>query len=114
MLRYGVFTFQLLLVIQQVLPYNADQITLISFISAYYLFTSVLPMISVLEIPLRSWIAFTLAEPAGISLVHITFSVTLVWLINILIPSFLGMLIFVFRFNSDQWNKLLELRKKES
>jgi hypothetical protein len=112
-LRYLVFTFQLLLAIQQVLPYSVELVTLISFISAYYLLTSVLPMISILEIPLRSWIAFTLAEPAGISLVHITFSVTLIWFINILIPSIAGMLIFVFRFNPEQWNKLLELRKKE-
>lgn len=112
-LRYMVFTFQLLLVIQQVLPYDVHLMTLISFISVYYLLTSILPMISVLEIPLRSWIAYTLAEPAGISLVHITFSVTLIWLINIFIPSIAGMLIFVFRFNPEQWNKLLELRKKE-
>jgi hypothetical protein len=113
-LRYLVFTFQLLLVIQQVLPYNVELITLVSFISAYYLLTSVLPMISLLEIPLRSWIAYTLAGPAGISLVHITFSVTFIWLINILIPSIAGMLIFVFRFNPEKWSKLLELRKKES
>jgi hypothetical protein len=71
-------------------------------------------MISLLEIPLRSWIAYTLAGPAGISLVHITFSVTFIWLINILIPSIAGMLIFVFRFNPEKWSKLLELRKKES
>ncbi|MCX8080810.1 MAG: flippase-like domain-containing protein [Bacteroidia bacterium] len=112
LLRYIVFSFQLFLVLYHMNTKTLGFASLISFISVYYLLTGVVPMISLFEIPVRSWIAAVLLGPSEISWLTVSFAVSWVWIINLFLPSFVGMLFFVFRFNPNQWKLFMSERNK--
>jgi hypothetical protein len=90
-LRYAVFFFQFLLLI-----YLFDQdITsaILPGIALYFLITTTIPMISILEAPIRAAIALIVFKDSGISNSALALSSLLTWLINIILPSILGYII---------------------
>lgn len=88
-LRYGVFFFQMSLLIylfhQQTLSLG-----LLPQIALYFLLTTIIPMISVLEAPIRAAIALVVFRDSGISNSVLALSSVLIWLVNIIIPSIYG------------------------
>ena len=89
LIRYSVFSFQFILLIylfhQQSLNFSVFK-----GIAIYYLIITTIPMISVLEGPIRAAIALIVFQNSGISDSALALSSVLIWLINIIIPSIYG------------------------
>ncbi|MBA3683270.1 MAG: flippase-like domain-containing protein [Bacteroidetes bacterium] len=88
-IRYFVFASQFLLLIylfhQQPLNFS-----IFVGMALYYLITTTIPMISVLEAPIRAAIALIVFHDSGISNSALALSSVLIWLINIILPSVYG------------------------
>jgi len=88
-IRYFVFALQFLLLIwlfhQQPLSFS-----IFVGMALYYLITTTIPMISVLEAPIRAAIALIVFHDSGISDTALASSSVLIWLINIILPSIYG------------------------
>lgn len=88
-IRYCVFALQFLLLIylfhQQPLNFS-----IFVGMALYYLITTTIPMISVLEGPIRAAIALIVFHDSGISDSALALSSVLIWLINIILPSIYG------------------------
>lgn len=93
-LRYFVFTFQFVLVIKL---FYADSLTaeMIAGICIYFLLTTVLPMISVVEAAIRSAIALMIFSGSDISEIAIVLTAVILWILNIVVPSIIGYVIIV-------------------
>ena len=89
LIRYFVFALQFLLLIwlfhQQPLNFS-----IFVGMALYYLITTTIPMISVLEAPIRAAIALIVFHDSGISDSALALSSVLIWLINIILPSIYG------------------------
>lgn len=87
--RYIVFAGQFILLIWL---FNQQHLNFSIFvgIALYYLITTTIPMISVLEAPIRAAIALVVFHNTGISDSAIALSSVLIWLINIILPSIYG------------------------
>lgn len=95
-LRYIIFILQFYFVF---LIYNAHQnldIEFVSKLSVYFLLTSVIPMVSIIEVFIRAVIGIVTLQGLGINEIQITFITTLIWLINLAIPSIIGFVIWIF------------------
>lgn len=88
-LRYIVFTSQFILVFRLFYTGTAGP-ELIASVSVYFLLTTILPMISVIEPAIRAAIALIVFGNLGVSQVSIVTTAVLVWLINIALPSLYG------------------------
>jgi hypothetical protein len=87
-IRYAVFFIQFYLLI-----FIFDReigAALFPGIALYFLVTSTIPMISVLEAPIRAAIALVVFKDSGISETALALSSALIWMINIIIPSIFG------------------------
>ncbi|HRD39709.1 MAG TPA: lysylphosphatidylglycerol synthase domain-containing protein, partial [Bacteroidia bacterium] len=93
-LRYFVFTFQFVLVIKL---FYTDSLTaeMIAGICIYFLLTTVLPMISVVEAAIRSAIALMIFSGSDISEIAIVLTAVILWILNIVVPSIIGYVIIV-------------------
>lgn len=94
--RYTVFFLQLLLLIYLFEP----NITVAIFpgIALYFLITTTIPMVSVLEAAIRAAVALVVFKDSGISNTALALSSLLIWLVNIILPSIAGY-IFLIRQN---------------
>lgn len=91
--RYFVFVLQFFLVFKvfkSELEFNVEFIARISF---YFLLTSVIPMVSVIEVAVRSLIGIYIFQKWGMNDLQITTIVSIIWLINLVIPSIAGFVI---------------------
>jgi hypothetical protein len=88
-LRYLVFYAQFLLLLYVFFPFSMSA-TILSGIALYFLITSTLPMISVLEAAIRAAVALLVFRNAGIDDATLAITSVLVWLTNIIIPSIAG------------------------
>lgn len=93
-LRYFVFTFQFILVIKLFYK-DALSTEMIAGICIYFLLTTVLPMISVVEAAIRSAIALMIFSGSDISEIAIVLTAVILWILNIVVPSIIGYLIIV-------------------
>ncbi len=96
LLRYVVFIIQFYYVF---LIYNHHQtlhFDFVSKISLYFLLTSIIPMISIVEVFIRAVIGIIAFQGLGINEIQITFITTLIWFINLAIPSIVGFFIWIF------------------
>ncbi len=93
-IRYAVFALQLLLIIKLFYAGNFN-IALLSAIGVYFLLTTALPMISVIEAVIRSAIALVVFEGLHISEIALVVSAVLLWVLNIVVPSIIGYFIIV-------------------
>ncbi len=87
--RYFVFSGQFILLIYLFHQQNLNFSIFVG-IALYYLITTTIPMISVLEAPIRAAIALIVFSDSGISNSALALSSVLIWLINIIIPSLYG------------------------
>jgi hypothetical protein len=93
-LRYSVFFCQMALLIY-LFHHEQPGLFILSEIALYFLITTVIPMISVLEAPIRAAIALVVFRDSGISNSVLALSSVLIWLVNIIIPSIYGYLILL-------------------
>ncbi|GIV26673.1 MAG: hypothetical protein KatS3mg027_0487 [Bacteroidia bacterium] len=92
-LRYFVFILQFLMVFKIFHPEIELNMEFIARISFYFLVTSVIPMISVIEVAVRSLIGIFIFEQWGMNEWQITTMVSIIWLINLVLPSIMGFII---------------------
>ncbi len=93
-IRYAVFTTQFYLIYRLMSPQNALLQSFAS-IAAYFMFTSLIPMVSVIEPAIRAAIAlFVFNNPNDVT-VNVVLASTWVWVINVVIPSLAGYIIIL-------------------
>jgi hypothetical protein len=104
-IRYVVFTSQFLLILK--LFYTGSLTTSIfASVSVYFLLTTILPMISVIEPAIRAAIAVLVFNGTEINEISLVTTAVLVWLINIVLPSIVGYVIIVKeKFDPDSYRK---------
>jgi hypothetical protein len=93
-IRYFIFTFQFYLIYKALSPDN-DILPIFMSIAAYFMLTSLIPMISVIEPAIRAAIALFVFDNAGDNTVIVVLSSTFVWVINVVIPSAIGYIIIL-------------------
>lgn len=87
--RYAVFTFQFYFIytaLSEPLPF----LQVLGGIAGYFMLTSVIPMISVIEPAIRAAIALFVFNNTEDNSVSVILSSTLLWLINVIVPSLIG------------------------
>lgn len=87
--RYFVFTTQFYLIYNALSPQN-DIIQVFMGIAAYFMLTSLIPMISVIEPAIRAAIALFVFNHTGDDTITVVLASTFVWIINVVIPSIIG------------------------
>ncbi len=106
-LRYIVFSIQMILLIG--LFYNAGiTLSIVLSVALYFLITTTIPMISIIEPAIRAAVALVVFKDTGISNTAIALASVSIWLINIIIPSIYGYFILLqqkFDFNSHNSKK---------
>ena len=93
-IRYLVFTTQFYLIYSALSPQNDMAQTFMS-IAAYFMLTSLIPMISVIEPAIRAAIALFVFNNAADNTIIVVLSSTFVWIINVVIPSIIGYIIIL-------------------
>lgn len=88
-LRYTVFFSQLSLLIYVFHPHPFNSEIFIG-ISLYFLITSVIPMISVIEAAIRAAVALVVFKNAGIQNANLALAIVTLWFLNIVLPSAIG------------------------
>lgn len=94
MLRYLVFSFQFYLV-YRVLSLPMPVMQMASSIAVYFMLTSLIPMISFIEPAIRAAIALFVFNQVNDSYISVVLSATLLWFINVVLPSIIGYLIIL-------------------
>jgi uncharacterized membrane protein YbhN (UPF0104 family) len=96
LLRYSIYSFQFYILLLAVGLYNLPLITGLSLISSIFLLNTIRPSIALLEIGIRTSIAifvFNLQFGFDSNIDNAVFTAsTLIWLINIITPAFIGLL----------------------
>lgn len=93
-IRYVVFTSQFILIIKLFYhePLTAQ---IIAGVCIYFMLTTILPMISVIEAAIRSAIALLVFAGSGIPEIALVITAIMLWVINIVLPSLIGYLVIV-------------------
>ncbi|MDF2453517.1 MAG: hypothetical protein K0S26_3021 [Bacteroidota bacterium] len=92
-IRYLVFTSQFFILFNALSPQNNMLETMLS-ISAYFMLTSLIPMVSFIEPAIRAAIALFVFN-GGDDTVIIVLCSTFVWIINVVVPSLIGYIIIL-------------------
>jgi hypothetical protein len=101
-LRYCVFTLQFILILKLFHSGTECCFMVIASVFIYFLLTTILPMISVIEPAVRAAIALLVFGGMGYPEISLVISAVMLWLINIVLPSIIGYIIIVkekFEFN---------------
>jgi hypothetical protein len=93
LIRYLVFTSQFFLIFNSLSP-QINVLETVASIAAYFMLTSLVPMVSFIEPAIRAAIALFVFH-SGESTVLIVLSSTFVWIINVVIPSIIGYIIIL-------------------
>ncbi|MFO0358141.1 MAG: lysylphosphatidylglycerol synthase domain-containing protein [Sphingobacteriaceae bacterium] len=93
-IRFWVFTFQFVLLLF-IFKTEANYIHLFASIFIYFLFTTIIPMFSVIEAAVRTAIALIVFSDLGISNSGLAIVAILLWLINIVLPSVVGYMVLL-------------------
>ncbi|MCX7728729.1 MAG: lysylphosphatidylglycerol synthase domain-containing protein [Bacteroidia bacterium] len=101
-IRYIVFIIQFYFVFLIFNPLQKLDLLFVTQIAVYFLLTSVIPMVSLIEVAVRALIGIIVFHPAGINDVQISFITTLIWLINLVLPSVMGFCIWLY-FKQMKW-----------
>lgn len=88
-IRYAVFSFQFILLLF-IFQIQGNYTNLIISIYIYFLFTTIIPMFSVIEAAVRTAIALIVFSGFGISNSALAIVAILLWIINIVLPSIVG------------------------
>jgi hypothetical protein len=92
--RYMVFTTQFYLIYSTLSPQN-EYIQVFASIAAYFMLTSLIPMISFIEPAIRAAIALFVFNNAADGSVIVILASTFVWIINVIVPSVIGYIIIL-------------------
>lgn len=92
-LRYSVFFLQMVLLIY--LFHRGISVSIFPEIALYFLITTTIPMISVLEAAIRAAVALVVFKDSGVSNSALALSSLLIWLVNIIVPSIFGYIILL-------------------
>lgn len=92
--RYFVFTTQFYLIYNALSPQN-EIIQIFMSIAAYFMLTSLIPMISVIEPAIRAAIALFVFNNTADNTVVVVLASTFVWIINVVVPSAIGYIIIL-------------------
>ncbi len=92
-IRYFVFVLQFFLVFKIFILELELNVEFMARISLYFLVTSVIPMVSIIEVAVRSLIGIYIFQKWGMNDLQITTIVSIIWLINLVIPSIAGFVI---------------------
>mgnify|MGYP005846016101 CR=1 FL=1 len=95
LVRYFIFVLQFFYVFKWLDDSQVLNLSFLSSLSLYFLITSVIPMMSVIEVAVRSLIAIWTFQNTGMNDVQLIIITTIIWLINLVIPSFWGFLIWM-------------------
>ncbi len=93
-IRYFVFTTQFYIIYQALLPQHDATQTFMS-IAAYFMLTSLIPMISVIEPAIRAAIALFVFNHTSDNTVIVVLASTFVWIINVVVPSAIGYIVIL-------------------
>ncbi len=88
-IRYGVFSFQLYYLLL-IFGVNISYTNAMIIICSMYLLASIIPSIFIFDVVIKGSIAVYLFDFAGVNQLTILSSITLMWLLNFVIPSVLG------------------------
>lgn len=94
LLRYLTFSLQFFLLLKVFSP-AVQPATLLPGIALYFMMTSLLPMISVLEAAIRAAIALIVLGDTGLSSTLLALATVMLWLFNIVLPSLIGYLVLL-------------------
>ncbi len=94
MARYMVFTIQFYL-IYQAFSSNTDFVSLFMSIAAYFVLTSLIPMISIIEPAIRAAIALFVFNTSPDHTLVVILASTFLWIINVVIPSIIGYIVIL-------------------
>lgn len=93
-IRYLVFTTQFYILFNSLSPQNNLPETFMS-IAAYFMLTSLIPMVSFIEPAIRAAIALFVFNNVGDNTIIVVLSSTFVWIINVVFPSIIGYIIIL-------------------
>jgi hypothetical protein len=93
-LRYIVFTSQFVLLLK-VFDVQSHLFSLLMGVCIYFLFTTIIPMFSIIEAAVRTAIALLVFSNMGMSNAALAIVAILLWLINIVFPSIVGYIILL-------------------
>lgn len=93
-IRYLVFTVQFYLIYNALSPQN-NILQIFMSIAAYFMLTSLIPMVSIIEPAIRAAIALFVFNNTGDNTVIVVLSSTFVWIINVVIPSAIGYIVIL-------------------
>jgi hypothetical protein len=93
-IRYLVFTFQFYFIYHS-LAQNSEFFDVFMSISAYFMLTSAIPMISYIEPAIRAAIALFVFNGINNNEIVVILSSTIIWIINVVIPSLIGYIIIL-------------------
>lgn len=93
-IRFWVFTFQFVLLLF-VFKSHVNYVQLFTSIFIYFLFTTIIPMFSLIEAAVRAAIALIVFSDFGVSNSALTIVAILLWLINIVMPSIVGYMVLL-------------------
>ena len=94
-IRYFVFTMQFYLIYILLSP-GSSPLHVFTSVAGYFMFTSLIPMISVIEPAIRAAIAIFVFNASNDNPVNVVLASTFVWIVNVVIPSIVGYMI-IFR-----------------
>lgn len=92
--RYAVFTTQFYIIYHALSPHSQSFQVFLS-IAAYFTITSIIPMISFIEPAIRAAIAILVFNSATDNEATVVLASTLVWIVNVVVPSALGYVIIL-------------------
>ncbi|MBK6522671.1 MAG: flippase-like domain-containing protein [Bacteroidia bacterium] len=92
--RYMVFSLQFVL-LMHIFNVQANYVYLFTGIYIYFLFTTIIPMFSIIEAAVRTAIALVVFSDLGLSNASLAVVAILLWLINIVFPSIVGYIILL-------------------
>lgn len=94
-IRYIIFVIQFYFVFK-IFNYTIDfNFNFIAQIGIYFLLTSVIPMVSVVEVAIRALIGIIAFHSSGNNDLQLAIITTIIWLINLAIPSIAGFVIWL-------------------
>lgn len=94
-LRYFVFTLQFVLILKLFYKGFASEYMVLASVFVYFLLTTILPMISIIEPAVRAAIALLVFGGIGFPEISLVITAVMIWLINIVVPSIIGYIIIV-------------------
>jgi len=100
LIRYLIFIAQYLIVFY-FCGFSLDPLQLTIGVAVMLLWLSIVPTFSFMEMGVRWQFALLLFPPAGTGLLAIPLSVTIIWLVNFILPAILGALAFIRKPSND-------------